>query len=222
MERAAILSARGVEGIETSYHAAKPAKKDFEFTPLPRDDISIEELIQHRKRQFANKRNYEEASKLIPIRIKIPGPIGILHFGDPHVDDDGTDIDIPAAEFIDQLHCVRVVGNTKISPDLFTFDVACVYAQQDIGFIPEMLDQPHFYVGIIARQDAGSVIVKQELPPELKVKLIVKTIHAFKYLSPLLLDILIVVEAFLIIHKDMMKPPGRKHPVNTVPFCDGP
>jgi len=93
MERATILSARGVEGIETSYHAAKPAKKDFEFTPLPRDDISIEELIQHRKRQFANKRNYEEASKLIPIRIKIPGPIGILHFGDPHVDDDGTDIE---------------------------------------------------------------------------------------------------------------------------------
>jgi hypothetical protein len=68
-------------------------RDDFEFTPLPDDDISIEELIQHRKRQFANKRNYEEASKLIPIRIKIPGPIGILHFGDPHVDDDGTDIE---------------------------------------------------------------------------------------------------------------------------------
>ena len=93
MERAGSLEAAGIEGIQTTYHSPKTDKKEFEFTPLPRDDISIEELIQHRKRQFANKRNYEEASKLIPIRIKIPGPIGILHFGDPHVDDDGTDIE---------------------------------------------------------------------------------------------------------------------------------
>jgi hypothetical protein len=27
------------------------------------------------------------------MKIKIPGAIGILHFGDPHVDDDGTDIE---------------------------------------------------------------------------------------------------------------------------------
>lgn len=91
--RAGDLIAKGVEGLESTYQAPRPEEKDFEFTPLPRDDISIEELIAHRKRQFANKRNYEEASKLIPIRIKIDGAIGILHFGDPHVDDDGTDIE---------------------------------------------------------------------------------------------------------------------------------
>jgi len=87
------LIAKGVEGLESSYQKPEIIEKDFEFTPLPMDDVSIEELIAHRKRQFANKRNYEEASKLIPIRIKIDGAIGILHFGDPHVDDDGTDIE---------------------------------------------------------------------------------------------------------------------------------
>jgi hypothetical protein len=65
---------------------------EYEFTPLPEPDVPIDELIAHRKRQFDKKREYEEASKLIPIRVKIDGPIGILHFGDPHVDDDGTDI----------------------------------------------------------------------------------------------------------------------------------
>ena len=65
----------------------------FEFTPLPDDDIPIEELIAQRKRKFQHKREHEEASKLIPIRIKMPGAIGLLHFGDPHVDDDGCDIE---------------------------------------------------------------------------------------------------------------------------------
>lgn len=68
-------------------------KPEYSFTPLPLDDVPIEELIAHRKRQFAQKRNHEEASKLIPIRIKLTGPIGLLFFGDPHVDDDGTDLE---------------------------------------------------------------------------------------------------------------------------------
>lgn len=67
-------------------------REEYEFTPLPDPDVPIDELIAHRKRQFERKREHEEASKLIPVRVKIVGPIGILHFGDPHVDDDGTDI----------------------------------------------------------------------------------------------------------------------------------
>jgi hypothetical protein len=68
-------------------------KGDYEFTPIPDDDVPIEELIAQRKRKFQHKREHEESSKLIPMKIKIPGAIGILHFGDPHVDDDGTDIE---------------------------------------------------------------------------------------------------------------------------------
>jgi hypothetical protein len=58
----------------------------------PPADLSVEQLVEWRKRQFDQKKTHEEASKLIPVRVKIPGPIGLLHFGDPHVDDDGTDI----------------------------------------------------------------------------------------------------------------------------------
>lgn len=68
-------------------------KQDYEFTALPDDDVPIEELIEQRKRKFLHKREHEEASKLIPIRVKLGGAIGLLHFGDPHVDDDGCDIE---------------------------------------------------------------------------------------------------------------------------------
>jgi hypothetical protein len=32
------------------------------------------------------------ARRVIPVKVKIPGPIGITFFGDPHLDDNGTDI----------------------------------------------------------------------------------------------------------------------------------
>lgn len=66
---------------------------EFELPDLPDENVPVEDLVERRKSQFQQKRVYEEAHKLIPIQVKINGPIGILHFGDPHVDDDGTDID---------------------------------------------------------------------------------------------------------------------------------
>jgi hypothetical protein len=65
---------------------------EFTAVDIPDDDIPIEELVEHRKKQFRHKQRYEEAVKLIDIQVHVPGPFGILHFGDPHVDDDGTDI----------------------------------------------------------------------------------------------------------------------------------
>lgn len=56
--------------------------------------IPINELIEQRKRKFAAKRRHHEKTSLIRVPVKTPGPIGILFFGDPHVDDDGTDIEL--------------------------------------------------------------------------------------------------------------------------------
>jgi len=86
LNRIETLRAEGYTIPESTYDPGKQSKErfgvkvapTFTFTPLPSEDVPIEELIAHRKRQFAHKREHEEASKLIPIRIKIPGPIGIL------------------------------------------------------------------------------------------------------------------------------------------------
>lgn len=60
-------------------------------TPLPDEDIPAHEIIARRKADFRRKRNYEDERRLIRAAITIPGPIGIIHLGDPHVDDQGTD-----------------------------------------------------------------------------------------------------------------------------------
>jgi len=62
------------------------------FPELPSDTMSEEDLLEKRKKQFLLKKEAEESRKLIPIKVTIDGPIGILFFGDPHLDDDGTDI----------------------------------------------------------------------------------------------------------------------------------
>lgn len=58
---------------------------------LPSPDLEAEELIAHRIRKFEKKAAYENARRLIPVQIPVEGPYGIIHFGDPHVDDDGCD-----------------------------------------------------------------------------------------------------------------------------------
>jgi hypothetical protein len=65
---------------------------DFEIAELPDEDIATSDLIALRKRHFVTKAKAKEAKRLIPVTVKVDGPIGIAHFGDPHVDDDGTNI----------------------------------------------------------------------------------------------------------------------------------
>lgn len=65
---------------------------ELEVTPPPSADLPIEDLITDRKRRFEFKRRHEDAKRLIPVRVRDDLPIGILHLGDPHLDDDGTDL----------------------------------------------------------------------------------------------------------------------------------
>jgi hypothetical protein len=64
----------------------------FERDVLPDPELPIEDLLDLREKAFLRKDKAEIARKLIEVRIKLDGPIGICHFGDPHVDDDGCDI----------------------------------------------------------------------------------------------------------------------------------
>ena len=67
--------------------------KPFEVeTKLPSILPTAEELLERRKAEFRRVDEAKRARKLIDIAVKIDGPIGIAHFGDPHVDDPGTNI----------------------------------------------------------------------------------------------------------------------------------
>jgi len=64
----------------------------FEVEDYPVDIEPIGNLINTRVKRFKIKKAAYDSQNLINIRIKVDGPIGIAHFGDPHIDDDGTDI----------------------------------------------------------------------------------------------------------------------------------
>lgn len=66
--------------------------KPFEADPLPSALPDVRELLARRKADYQRKNAAEEARRLVPLRINIGGPIGIVHMGDPHVDDDGCDL----------------------------------------------------------------------------------------------------------------------------------
>jgi hypothetical protein len=68
--------------------------KPFDIEALPDERPEIGELLERRKKQYARKEKAKAARKLIPVDIRIDGPFGVAHFGDPHVDDDGTDISL--------------------------------------------------------------------------------------------------------------------------------
>ena len=116
--------------------AMQPAiiSETHEIPELPDDDLPVEEIIEMRKREFEQKRTYEEATRVIPINIKVPGPIGILHFGDPHLDDDGTDI---GQAFYHAELTQKVEGlygaNVGDTTNAWVGRLARLYAQQNMG-----------------------------------------------------------------------------------------
>lgn len=67
---------------------------DFTVERPPPPEIPIDELVEQRIAAFRQKRQHEDARKLIPVTVRDSRPMGILHFGDPHVDDDGTDLEL--------------------------------------------------------------------------------------------------------------------------------
>jgi hypothetical protein len=71
---------------------AVPADEPFEIADIPDEDIPTPDLLKLRSKQFLKRAEAKEAKRLIPVKVKVDGPIGIAHFGDPHVDDDGTNI----------------------------------------------------------------------------------------------------------------------------------
>lgn len=67
---------------------------DAEFTTpdIAEPERTIEQLLQDRKAEFGRVDDHEQRHGLREISVLLDGPIGILHVGDPHLDDPGCDI----------------------------------------------------------------------------------------------------------------------------------
>ena len=74
--------------------APTPKPPTFIVGELPDELPTAEELIARRSKQFGRKKEAKDARTLVPVQIRIDGPVGVPVPGDPHLDDDGTDIDL--------------------------------------------------------------------------------------------------------------------------------
>jgi hypothetical protein len=72
----------------TQWHVCEATSEAPVVPPV----VDVSELLARRKREYESKAQRHAASALVPIRVRVDGPFGIVHFGDPHVDDDGTDV----------------------------------------------------------------------------------------------------------------------------------
>lgn len=55
-------------------------------------EVDIDALIARRIEEYGRKQTVYDRERIIPINVNIDGPLGIGFVGDPHVDDDGTDL----------------------------------------------------------------------------------------------------------------------------------
>ena len=66
--------------------------EDFTVEDYPTGNEPIEDLIENRIKKYALKSEAKNHEHLVNVKINLDGPVGIAHFGDPHIDDDGTNI----------------------------------------------------------------------------------------------------------------------------------
>ena len=107
-------------------------------------------------------------------------------------------------QVVDELHGVGVVGDAEVGPHLLALDVAGVDAEQDVGLVLELLEEPHLDVGIEAGQDPGGVVVEEELAAELEVELAGEAAHALEDGSLLLFEVGGVVESDGVVHSGLL------------------
>jgi hypothetical protein len=57
-------------------------------------DRSLKELLEYAREESIRAVEYEENNQLLEVVVPVPGPIGLMVFGDPHIDNAGRDINM--------------------------------------------------------------------------------------------------------------------------------
>lgn len=84
-----------------------------EAMPLPDPDLPIEQIIDIRKRQFEARHKHKQAKRWRRFNIPTHGTYALMIFGDPHIDDDGCNLDLFEA------HCDLAAA----TPDLYAINI---------------------------------------------------------------------------------------------------
>ena len=99
-----------------------------------------------------------------------------------------------ALENIDKANDVRVVGNSKVAAVLILHDIVCVNDDKNFRNRAELQQHFDFTVGLKTGQNAGRVVVVEELTAEFEVELVAERVDAFLDFFRLQRQILLVIE----------------------------
>ena len=69
-------------------------------------ELPTDELIEHMKRRYSTRKNAKDARDPIPIKMKSNDPVGLLMFGDIHVDS-------PQCNWPELDRCVAICESTE-------------------------------------------------------------------------------------------------------------
>ena len=78
----------------------------FSSPELPTDEMPTDELIEHMKRRYLTRKNAKDARDPIPIKMESNDPVGLLMFGDIHVDS-------PQCNWLELDRCVAICESTE-------------------------------------------------------------------------------------------------------------
>lgn len=80
-------------GVDTAQKRGLDKEGDdlLELPDFPSDDVPIDRLLDLAEERSRLRMRSHEAHTWFPVKVKEDRPIGILWFGDPHVDDNGCD-----------------------------------------------------------------------------------------------------------------------------------
>lgn len=72
-----------------SFATFTPKEPDIEIPDLPSEKMPTSKLIGHLTERFEARHKAKEAREWMQYKVRLPGPIGLAFFGDPHLDDNG-------------------------------------------------------------------------------------------------------------------------------------
>ncbi|CTQ45783.1 metallophosphoesterase [Roseibium aggregatum] len=89
-EAAKMLGVHPTTVMRTIRRAEATTEAGFETPDLPSSVAPVEEIIERQMKAYKRKRIAAEARSMVDVQIRIDGPYGIAHGGDPHLDDNGA------------------------------------------------------------------------------------------------------------------------------------
>ena len=113
-------------------------------------------------------------------------------------DDYRVDLEIIAAELIDQPHDLQVICDAEVLTGLALDDISGINADDDLCFVAHLLQELDLGILVKARKYSHSVLVLYELAAELKIEPAFAALYPLEDVLGLLFDILLCAESLFL------------------------